>query len=216
MSSNWIQFNLIDKELETVLRYGKLMHDGGIGMSNVKHKDKDNIENYTDGKLGEMLFGKWAKRNLIIKIIHHPFRSGYAKLDPNDDFIIELHGKQVQIEVRHKTRNRLPKPNYSHCSPPPILEDRIYVFTDRCRADKPMVKELTIDHFRGDSFLLGWIDAKGFMSNGTLAKKGTPMYNNKGEINFRTSRDEWNIEISKLYEMEDLLNPYNNIIPWRK
>src|SRR4051812_43662235 len=115
MASNWISYTLEDADIAECMRHGQLMRDGNVGLSNVKHKDIDNVENYTDGKMGELVFAYWLSE-AEIPILHHPFREDYSVLDPNDDFIIQLSGRCVKVEVRHKTRNRPPVAHYEHCS----------------------------------------------------------------------------------------------------
>jgi hypothetical protein len=102
MAANWILVPMEDKHLEAALKYGRLMREGNVGLPNVKYQDIDNVENYADGKLGELAFYLWLKERGI-KVLHHPFRRDYRTLNPDDDSVIRIAERDLQVEVRHKT-----------------------------------------------------------------------------------------------------------------
>ncbi len=200
-----------DANLKMCVRYGQKMKDGDVGMSNVKFEDVDNFENYADGKIGEAAFYLWMKYKLIpsgvdVDVVHDPFREDYSVLNSDDDFIIRLNGRRIQIEVRHKTRNHLPLPHYEHCSDT-IKNDRIYVFTDRCRTVKRRLNEgLTIEHLKGVVYLVGWTNPIAFRNQARFVRAGTEMPNDHGKRNFTTRRDEYNIRLDQLNDMASLLS----------
>jgi|Deesub1362A_J573_1020465.scaffolds.fasta_scaffold00348_23 hypothetical protein len=51
------------------------------------------------GKFGEIAFEIFC-RDAMIPIIHTPLRRNYTSLNGNDDFIIEIMGKRVTVEVK--------------------------------------------------------------------------------------------------------------------
>ena len=203
-SVQWKRYNITDASIQECMRYGQLMRDGNVRLPNVKHRDIDNVENYTDGKMGEWIFDHWLKANSI-PTLHRPFREDYSVLNPNDDFVIEVGRRNVLVEVRHKTRNFPPQEHYEHCSDS-VKMDRIYVFTDRTRerGAKLLVKT-SIGYFHGSMFLLGWITPTEYRNLANFEPKGTLKTNDRGGDNFELRRDEWNIAISHLHPMEDLL-----------
>jgi hypothetical protein len=91
------------------------------------------------------------------------------------------------------------------------------VFTDRKRRCKRRGREkLEVKHLKGPARIVGWVDAATFLEKGALRKKGTPIRNDRGGINFTTRRDEWNIKIQHLHEMDGLLaGSHDELIPWR-
>ena len=205
----WKRYTLPNDSIRESIRYGQLMRDGNVRLSNVKHRDVDNVENYTDGKMSEWIFALWLDANSI-PALHTPFREDYSVLNPNDDFVIKVGERNVLVEVRHKTRNFAPREHYEHCSDA-VKMDRIYVFTDRTREHGAKASAKTsIDYFRGSMFLLGWITPTEYRDLASFEPEGTVKTNNRGGDNFTLTRDEWNIEISQLYPMEDLIAR-----PWR-
>ena len=204
-STQWKRFNLPNDSIQESMRYGQLMRDGNVRLSNVKHRDIDNVENYTDGKMGEWIFDLWLKANSI-PILHTPFREDYSVLNPSDDFIIQVGGRNVLVEVRHKTRNFRPQAHYEHCSDS-VKMDRIYVFTDRTRqSDAREQPKTSVGYFRGDMFLLGWITPTEYRNVANFEPEGTLKTSDRGGQLFTLRRDEWNIAISHLHPMEDLID----------
>src|SRR5688572_24897512 len=140
MATEFIKLELKKHEIEYCLEHGCLMRDGRVGLGNVKYGDIDNAENYTDGKIGEYAFKKWLEGEGV-QILHHPFRNDYSLLNPKDDFIIELRGRRVQVETKHKTRNYPPQSGYEQCTDK-INPYTLYVFTERHRSgNRPKKKE---------------------------------------------------------------------------
>ncbi len=205
MARQFIKIPLTDIERSVCLQYGRRMKNGHVGLGNVKYGDTDNVENYTDGKIGEYAVWKWFRQQQI-PILHTPFRQDYSHLMPQDDFIIRLRDQPIQVEVRHKTRNVLPQPHYEHCSDR-ISTQVIYIFTERQRlGSRPQLgHELTLNHFAGIVHLIGWIDPVHFRQHARFTPAGTPILNDAGQVNFMTHRDEFNIRICDLYELKDLL-----------
>lgn len=200
----WKQYILPDESIQECMRHGQLMRDGNVQLGNVKHRDIDNTENYTDGKMSEWIFGLFLESNSI-PMLHVPFREDYSKLDPSDDYIIQVNGESILVEVRHKTRNFPPQAHYEHCSDS-VKMDRIYVFTDRTRTQNAMkMPKASVDYFRGPMFLLGWITPAEYKKMAKFEPKGTLKVNDRGGQNFVLRRDEWNIPISHLHPMDDLI-----------
>jgi hypothetical protein len=215
MATAFVRVELLKEEIEECLRHGRLMREGRVGLGNVKYGDVDNVENYTDGKIGEYALAKWLKKNNVA-ILHAPFREDYSRLSAQDDFIVELRGRRVQVEAKHKTRNVPPKEHYEQCSDR-ISSSMIYVFTERQRTGQaPKVGEpLAPAHFAGPVHLVGWIYPTKFRERADFTPKGTIKTNDRGGRNFVTHRDEYNIVIRHLLDMSELLTPqYDDCIPW--
>lgn len=202
--SDYPQFVLDEDERRVCLSYARLMREAHLGLVSVKHLTADPLDPYADGKLSEWAFASWC---LVagIPILHEPFRRDYTRLDPKDDFIVELAGKPVQIEVKHKTRNVAPQPHYEVCTER-FKNGVVYVFTMRERDQDALQYPIDHpDHYRGLTFLLGWIDGTSGWQAADFEYAGTVKRGGAGQPNFTLRRDEYNLPISALRPMSELV-----------
>lgn len=182
------QYTLTEKDKEYCLSHAIKMADG-FSTYSFKNGQSQSIDVYYIGKVGEFVFYKYLrgleKQNLL-KIKHVPFRANYDKLNFNDDFIIEVDGKLMQIEVRTKGRSVEPKLDYECCTDC-IKPNFVYVF-------------LSFNKTNDKVTLLGFANWNNLRTNARVVLKGST------NANFENKVNEFNIQVKFLHNIGSLIN----------
>lgn len=185
---HFFNYKLTEKDKEYCLFHSKKMAEGFPTYS-FKNDEVQSIDVYYIGKVGEFVFYKYLReleKKNHLKIKHVPFRENYDKLNFKDDFIIEINGKDLQIEVRTKGRNVDPQNDYECCTDC-IKPHFTYVF-------------LSFNKKTDDVSLLGFANWNNFRTNAEITLKGS--INN----NFENKVNEFNIKIKYLYDIDSIIN----------
>lgn len=181
-------YKLSEQNKDYCMSHAKKMAEGFPTYS-FKNDESQSIDVYYIGKVGEFIFYKFIRtleKENKLKIKHVPFRDNYNKLDFNDDFIIEVNGKDHQIEVRTKARSVEPKLDYECCTDC-IKPHFTYVF-------------LSFNKKNDTGTIVGFANWNNFKNHAEATLKGS--VNN----NFENKVNEFNIKIKFLNEINKIIN----------
>jgi hypothetical protein len=184
----FFNYKLTDKDKEYCSVHAKKMAEG-FSTYSFKNDEKQSLDVYNIGKIGEFAFFKFLsklERKDKLKIKHVPFRENYDKLNFKDDYIIEVGGKEVQIEVRTKGRNVGPELEYECCTDC-IKPHFVYVF-------------ISFNKQTDVVSVLGYANWDNFKNHAEVTLKGNTNSNFKNKVN------EFNIKIKFLNEINDIVN----------
>ena len=184
MAHNAFTYTLTQADKDYCLHHAQQMAEGFPTYS-FKNREHKSLDVYTIGKIGEFAFFKFLREQQtkgLLKITHVPFRASYEQMNFRDDFIVEIHGREVQIEVRTKGRSVAPQPSYQCCTDS-IKPHFVYVFVS-------FNKQTDVVS------VLGYANWDNFRHHATATFKGN------ANSNFKNTVNEFNIEIQHLSDIE--------------
>lgn len=184
----FIEYTLTEQDKEYCLLHAKKMAEG-FSTYSFKNDQKQSVDVYYIGKVGEFVFYKYLRaleKNNKLKIKHVPFRENYDKINFKDDFIVEINGKDLQIEVRTKSRSVDPGLEYECCTDS-IKPHFTYVF-------------LSFNKTTDNVTLLGFANWGNLRTDAEVTLKGSINNNFKNKVN------EFNIKIKHLYDIHTLID----------
>jgi hypothetical protein len=190
---NFYIYQLTEKDKSYCLEHAKKMCDGFQTYS-FKNNITQSEDVYNIGKIGELVLYKFIKEfgnKKIIKIPHVPFRESYDKINFNDDFIIDIENKLIQLEVKTKCRNVEPE-LYYECCIDCIKPHLIYIF-------------LSYNRKTDIVSLLGFAD----WSN--LKLHANPILKGNENVNFKHKANEFDIQIQYLNNINTLIEHCKSI-----
>jgi hypothetical protein len=174
----------IEKEdKEFCLPYANRMCQGAK-CKNFKFGTEQSLDNYLDSKISEHCAKKFYEaaiaKGKLKSILHSPFRSDYTFFSPDDDFILQFNsGLTRQIEVRLKTRNVDPLPEYECCID--VIKPHLdYQFFSTNRKN-------------GHIHNVGWADWE------VIRQHAYPILKGEENCNFSHKVNEFNIRIEHLH-----------------
>ena len=184
----FFKYTLTEKNKEYCLFHAKKMAEG-FSTYSFKNDESQSVDVYYIGKVGEFVFYKFLRKlekEENLKIKHVPFREKYDKINFKDDFIVQINGKDLQIEVRTKGRNVEPELDYECCTDC-IKPHFTYVF-------------LSFNKKTNNVSLLGFANWDNLKTNAEITLKGSTNSNFKNKVN------EFNIKIKFLYDIHNIVN----------
>jgi hypothetical protein len=184
----YYNYKLTSKNKEYCSAHAQKMADGFPTYS-FKNDENQSLDVYNIGKIGEFAFFKFLDEQQakgLLKIKHTPFRESYEKMNFKDDYIIEINGKDVQIEVRTKGRNVDPQPDYECCTDS-IKPHFVYVF-------------ISFNKKTDTVSVLGYANWDNFKEHAQVTLKGNT------NSNFQNKVNEFNIKIKHLNNIQEIIN----------
>lgn len=182
------KYKLTAKNKEYCSTHAQKMVEG-FSTYSFKHGKVQSFDVYNIGKIGEFAFFKFLdelKTNGILKIKHVPFRASYEKNEYKDDYIVEINGENMYIEVKTKGRGVDPKPNYECCTDS-IKPHFVYVF-------------VSYNKKTDVASVVGCANWDNLSKHAKVTKKGSKNNNFENKVN------EFNIKIEHLYNIQEIIN----------
>jgi hypothetical protein len=165
------------------------------------HEPKYNRQTIRENNIGRYVgfLGETTVMGYLNRCSIHSDWQNVAKSDPNYNFDVDIKG--IHLEIKSKDRKVFPRLNYE-CSVADyskVQKFDYYIFTSLARDANTVV-----DHHT--SHILGYITKEEYMDKARFLKKGEI----DGSNGWVVSKDCWNLYISDLYPIHELVELLRN------